>query len=114
MSNPFDRERGQRGRCGRCGLEDPQYQGWANYPTWVVGLWLANEEGLQRHAERLARDVREAWEGSKEKEVYGLARALEEWAWGDLIPPLDGLAADLLTWAWEHVDWQEIAATYLA
>ena len=22
------------------------YQGWSNYPTWAVNLWLANDEGL--------------------------------------------------------------------
>lgn len=27
-------------------VEDTTYNGWKNYPTWCVNLWLSNDEGL--------------------------------------------------------------------
>lgn len=29
-----------------------KYQGWANYETWNVALWLGNDEGLYNEARR--------------------------------------------------------------
>ena len=26
--------------------EPEGYNGWRNYPTWAVNLWLSNDEGL--------------------------------------------------------------------
>jgi hypothetical protein len=29
-------------------MTDTTYNGWTNYPTWCVNLWLSNDEGLYR------------------------------------------------------------------
>src|SRR4051812_36576109 len=32
----------------------PTYNGWPNYPTWNVALWMDNEEGSYSYARELA------------------------------------------------------------
>ena len=39
--------------------ETTGYQGWANYPTWAVHLWLANTEGLYEDAQGILADAGE-------------------------------------------------------
>jgi hypothetical protein len=31
-------------------MSDSSYNGWTNYPTWAVNLWLSNDEPLYREA----------------------------------------------------------------
>ena len=34
------------------------YNGWKNYETWNVALWLGNDEGLCHAAQRLAQSIK--------------------------------------------------------
>lgn len=95
------------------------YQGWANYPTWAVNLWLDNEEPLYR--EKLERvgsaredaathiNVREGIWTVERATRYLIADALKDWVRDELAPELEGFAADLLGYALDEVDWYEIA-----
>ena len=38
-------------------LTDTTYNGWTNYETWNVALWIGNDEGLY-HLAREAKDYR--------------------------------------------------------
>ena len=36
-------------------METQTYNGWTNYATWNVNLWLSNSEGMYHDVRRLAR-----------------------------------------------------------
>src|SRR4051812_21675056 len=90
------------------------YNGWKNYPTWAVNLWLSNDEGLYLTATEMAQDaLREAGEDDPGDALPILAANLKDWV-EELLPDLGAsFAADLMGWAVEHVDWREIAASWL-
>ena len=95
-----------------------EYQGWTNYETWCVQLWLNNEEAPYRHWTEQAQEV---WadteldeyltrsEAARRQLAERLQGAIEE---GD---PLDGASVyhDLLTSAIGDVNWSEIANAWL-
>lgn len=80
------------------------YNGWANYPTWNVALWLDNDEGLY-YASR---------EVTATGEVHEAANALKDFT-EQMTPDLGAsFAADILGWALGQVDWREIVEAHRA
>jgi len=73
------------------------YQGWTNYPTFAVKLWLDNDEGLYNYSRILNR---------KHRDLDCLAHLLRDRVY-ELMP--QGLAEDLINYALELVNWEEIA-----
>lgn len=110
--------------------EDKKYNGWTNYETWVVNLWLDNEEGSQRYWAEVAR---EAYENAKDtpsanarltgREPFTakerasfilrerLKSEIEEW---NPLAEDANMWTDLLNGALSAVNWQEIATGLLA
>lgn len=96
----------------------PTYNGWPNYPTWNVALWMDNEEGSYLYARELAHTAIEANTTLmadcetealvRDRAVYDLAVALQGWH-EEATPELEGFVADLHGWALGHVDWRSIA-----
>lgn len=92
---------------------DSTYNGWTNYQTWNVALWLANEEGPYNHWRQATRD---AWKGAQADETatraqrtaYTLAVRLKD-ELTDGAPELTGTYGDLLGHALASVNWDEIA-----
>lgn len=74
--------------------------GYANYQTWAVCLWLDNEQDSQREAKRIA---------NKSWSKYDNESALKTWVREDLMPDLGAsLASDLLNGALSEVNWSEV------
>src|SRR5712691_3193570 len=104
--------------------EDKTYNGWSNYETWCVNLWLSNDEGTYRHCRSLARDAANAAEDSsrvrdgiwtiEEATRFLFADALKELL--DELNPITAQASvfsDLITAALSDVNWHEIADAFL-
>lgn len=76
------------------------YNGWKNYETWAVSLWLNNEEGT--HVE--LRDILR-----RELDNYKAADIIKDWV-NEMAPDMGAtLWADLMMAALSEVDWVEIA-----
>lgn len=92
------------------------FNGYANYETWAVALWLDNDEPLYREARRLVRRELKSFDPdtSRRSPEHIIADALEHWVC-ELSPDLGAsMWADLLTHSLGGVDWTEIAGNYLS
>ena len=87
--------------------DEEGYNGWANYPTWAVNLWLSNDEALwSETTERVAQAL-----GDPQTAADGL----RAWVREELAPDLGAsFASDLLGYALDLVDWREIADAWLS
>ena len=87
-----------------------EYNGWTNYETWNVKLWIDNDQGLQemvREFERCNQGNPHLYQVQKDDELRDYVWTLFE---GDEeIPQLaTGPFCDLLGAAWAKVDWKSI------
>lgn len=100
------------------------YNGWTNYETWCMNLWLSNEEPSYRYwleaAEQAAKDApnsNEVKQGILRPDASAV-RALadqmcEEIHSAEKLKDSD-FCTDLLLAALAEVDWEEIAQSFLA
>jgi hypothetical protein len=120
-------------------MSDEKYNGWKNYPTWAVNLWLSNDQGAYNECCYMAREaLRDAphdpntqpfqrLDGSTSEPIwtieqtarYRLADTLKGYV-EELVEPDNpfslndaGLGSDLLGYALGEVDWNEIAVSWL-
>jgi hypothetical protein len=97
-------------------MEHKEYNGWYNYETWLVNLWLDNDEyECNEHLPEMARVAyRDATAGEystrDQDAAYNLAKELEDYI-AEQNPLADkaDLWNDLLGAALSEVNWQEIA-----
>ena len=84
--------------------EDKTYNGWKNYETWNVALWLGNDSNTADY-------IDEMLEGTKD--ISEAADMLKDYV-EEQQPDLPAsMFVDLLNAALCEVDWYEIAKTYL-
>jgi hypothetical protein len=100
-------------------MADTKYNGWTNYETWNVALWLDNNEGDQNYWNETAQEVYDAAEAEKsftrdEQATLDLMHRLQEEI-EEAQPDLGAsMWADLLGAAMSEVNWYEIAEHYIA
>lgn len=95
------------------------YNGWKNYETWNIALWIDNDHGSYLQAREMAQEVFNEEDGTaearKESGTRTLASNLKDW-----IEEQNPLASDSSMWsdlvsaALSEVDWYEIAEHYLS
>lgn len=94
-------------------VKKADYQGWTNYETWAVALWIDNEQGSYNESRDRARDLlRDHYDDVSRAEI-SLADWLKEFI-TEGEPDLGAtLYSDLLTSAIGSVNWDEIAESYI-
>ena len=95
------------------------YNGYTNYQTWCVNLWLNNEEDTYRYWVAETVDV---WKHAKPDDVLtrlGVAnrelasRLRDVVESGNPLQANPSMYSDILTSALQEVNWQEIASAML-
>lgn len=110
------------------------YNGYKNYETWCVNLWLSNEEPTCRACREIAAQCRKDAPdhanakptaqryGSATKPMWTIdeaarfttADALKAFVEENCLPDLGAtMASDMLSAAMEEVDWVEVADAFL-
>ena len=91
------------------------YNGWSNYETWAVALWMDNAESSYRYVREMARDIvadaeddRPEYLNADEYARFTLADKLHE-EYEEAMPEVEGVWADLLRAGFNGVNWTEIA-----
>ena len=103
--------------------ETKNYNGWSNYETWCVHLWMTNEEGTYRYwreeASRCRKEARSCpnvRDGIWTVEIAERAELAEQMR-DEVVDasPIEGasLFSDLMNAALSEVDWREVAEAFL-
>lgn len=86
------------------------HEGWTNYETWIVNLFISNDREHYETVRGLARDM-----GREHGAVDGghaLASHLEEY-FKERVPPLLPPFGDMLRSALANVEWREIGNAWV-
>lgn len=88
--------------------EDNKYQGWTNRETWLVKLWIDNEqESYFYWRDRSHQTLLKS--STRDNAIHTLASELKSWC-SEIEPELKhGMMSDLLTAAISRVEWYEIS-----
>ena len=82
-----------------------KYNGWNNYETWLVNLWIDNDKVGEYWRER-AEEVRDVSDLADEMQQFYTEQAETE-------IPASGMFADLFNSALGEVSWYDIAEHYI-
>lgn len=100
-------------------MADQTYNGFTNYETWLVNLWMDNEQGSQEFFRETAKKI---YDGPRNAYREHLTREADAgFTFADWLkahhqehrPELPGVYGDLLGAALASVNWDEIARHYI-
>lgn len=100
-------------------MRDATYNGWTNYETWLVNLWMDNEQGSQDFFRTVAKACYDGPQNVYRSHMTQAASAgldFADWLkshWEENRPELPGAYGDLLGGALSAVNWDEIARHYI-
>ena len=96
------------------------YNGWTNYETWLVNLWMSNDAGSDEHYRETAQEIYDDAQSDQhftkeERATLTLADRLkdEHEESQSQLTGVTGFWADLLSAAMSEVNWHEIAEHYI-
>ena len=101
-----------------------KHNGYTNYETWVINLWISNEEASYNYYRDLARNIyNKAWDtkylSKYEEACRNLAHELEATYQSNMADILEKSGAENTVWsdlignALSNVNWHEIAGQLL-
>lgn len=106
--------------------EDKKYNGWTNYETWNVKLWMDNDEGSYNYYTEVAQECYDNAEASEspqftrdEQATLDLSERLKEGYetamhdWLEESKRSASVWADLIGAALSEVNWHEIAESMI-
>jgi len=96
------------------------YNGYANYETWLVALWIDNDQNniyhwveIAKYHYDIAKDTK--YFTKKEEAIISFSDDMKEW-YEDNMPDseeIGGLFRDMIHAALGCVDWHELAGKYM-
>lgn len=88
---------------------ESRYNGWSNYETWAVNLWLTDDEGIYECIKEWAREALQQDIDNRSSAADHIKKFVDE-----MMPEMKpSLFSDLLQHAIGRVDWHEIADSHI-
>jgi hypothetical protein len=98
-------------------MEKTGYNGWTNYETWNLALWIDNEEGSQEYWRDRAREAyKDADKDADDRAgdaALTIADALKDETEQNAPEIGNGFYSDILSAAISEVNWYEIAKNWI-
>jgi len=85
-----------------------EYKGFANWETWVVNLWIDNDQKLYEYYGNVARVEVSKNKGHPKSTAFQLSLTLNE-QFDTWMPAVEGPYLDLLNGAMSEINWHQIA-----
>jgi hypothetical protein len=79
-----------------------KYNGWTNYETWLVNLWLTNEQETEQQLIEIIKNIK------KDKNEFQKATELKDYVENMVSTDKASLQQDLINSALSVVSWLEI------